>query len=250
MRFGVVAAPDGVLGWFDGDNWIQAQDRAPIDGGEEVQIIRLGREVTSAVTSGLDAGCELVQPSVGLMIDDAEWGYGDAFASTPIAVAAPWDATPHPVAVLEPSSLYVEAARDLLGAIGVDEPDPRFAQLVRIDLEGDGVDEVFGVVERRTDPSGSLIPAEPGDYSVAFVRAVVDEKVETTVLAQWVVVEQEQEGFIQDLVIFRIDAFADADGDGTDELALRTSYYEGSGVGLWDRGTFGFEQVISAGCGA
>lgn len=253
-RFGVVAAREGVLGWWDGNSWVQAQNSAPIEGTESFRVFRVGSEPTDAAGVGLNEGCAIDEPAIGVDLDPdpwaAEFGF-EPFEPSPIALSAPWDGTPHTMTAFAPSDTHAEAASALLLERGVDDPAPKFAQLLRTDVDGDGVNEVFAVAERRSDPSGALIPAPAGDYSIAFVRTVVDDVVDTQVLAEWVVVEQTEEGFIQDLVVHRFDAFLDADGDGTDEVALRSSYYEGSGVTLWDRQGLGpFAAVISTGCGA
>lgn len=253
-RFGVVAAREGVLGWWDGNSWVQAQSSAPIEGTEAFRVFRVGADPTDAVGVGLNEGCAIDEPAVGVDLNPDPWAgdFGfEPFEPSPIALSAPWDATPHTITPFAPSDTHAEAASAILLERGVDDPSPKFAQLLRTDVDGDGVNEVFAVAERRSDPSGALVPAPAGDYSIAFVRTVVDDVVNTQVLAEWVVVEQTEEGFIQDLVVHRFDAFLDADGDGTDEIALRSSYYEGSGVTLWDRqGPGPFAAVISTGCGA
>lgn len=253
-RFGVVVAREGVMGWWDGNRWVQAQDSAPLQGTEQFQVLGIGSEPAAAMGVSLTEGCVLDAPSVGVQLDPDPWGaeFGfEPFEPSPIAIAAPWDATPHPVVAFAPSDTHAEAAIEILTERGIDDPTPTFVQLLRTDIDGDGVNEVFAVVEQRTDQSGALIPAPAGDYSIAFVRTVVDDVVHTQVLAEWIVVDQSEEGFIQDLEVQRFGAFLDADGDGTDEVALRSSYYEGSGVTLWDLAAPGqFEPVISTGCGA
>ncbi len=253
-RFGVVAAREGVLGWWDGNSWVQAQNSAPIEGTEAFRVFRVGSEPSDAVGVGLNEGCAIDEPAIGVDLDPDPWagGFGfEPFEPNPIALSAPWDATPHTMTPFAPSDTHAESASALLLERGVDDPSPKFAQLLRTDVDGDGVNEVFAVAERRSDPSGALVPAPAGDYSIAFVRTVADDVVNTQVLAEWIVVDQTEEGFIQDLVVHRFDAFLDADDDGTDEVALRSSYYEGSGVTLWDRqGTGPFAAVISTGCGA
>lgn len=252
-RFAVVVAVDGALGWFDGNSWVQAQSSVPIQGGETFQVFRVAAPPSAAVAVETNAGCELVQPSIGVTFDPDPWAGGlDIFGPNPVAVSAPWDVAPHGVFPIEVSPEYQEIASALLADIGVDDPEPRFAQLLRTDMDGDGVNEIFAVAERRTDPSGALFGAPPGDYSLAFARVVVGEEVRTFVVAQWVVPEPGEDGFGSDLVVYRFEAFVDADNDDVDEFALRSTYYEGSGVALYDyRGPDdGFVDVISASCGA
>lgn len=252
-RFAVVVSIEGALGWYDGNTWVQAQDSLPVEGGETYQVHRIGAESTQVIGVETDGGCELVQPSIGVRFDPDPFAGGlDIFGPNPIAISAPWDTSPHGAFPIETTPTYQEIASGLLADIGVDDPEPRFAQMLRTDIDGDGVDEVFAVAERRSDPSGALLGAPAGDYSVAFARVVVGEEARTFVLGEWVVSEPDEQGFSSDLVIYRFDAFLDADADGTDELALRTTYYEGSGVALLDYlgPDQGFDDVISAVCGA
>jgi hypothetical protein len=252
-RFAVVVALDGALGWFDGNTWVQAQSSIPIQGGETFQIFGVGRPPAEAVAIDTNDGCELIQPSVGVALDPNPWVSGlEIFGSNPLAVSAPWDVAPHGVFPIQASPEYVRIASELLSDFGVDDPEPRFAQLLRTDMDGDGVDEIFAVAERRSDPSGALFDAPTGDYSLAFARVVVGEEARTFVLASWVVKPPDDNGFGTDLVIYRFDAFVDADDDTVDEFALRSTYYEGSGVALYDyKGPDrGFVDVISAACGA
>jgi hypothetical protein len=248
----VVAAHEGVLGWFDGDNWVQAQTSAPIDGDETFQVFRLGSAPATARGAGLDRGCPVFEEGIGVRLEPSPWPEFDPFSPSGIAVTAGWDASPHAVEALPVTEAYRGIATELLVTRGIDDDAPEFAQLVRADIDGNGVAEVFGVVERRTGQGDALTPAPAGDYSIAFARVVSGEDVETTVLGEWVVVEHEDPDVIQDLVVFRIDALADADGDGVDEVAVRSSYYEGSGIQLfdWQGPDGGFVEVVSAGCGA
>jgi hypothetical protein len=250
----VVASADGVLGWWDGTSWVQAQSAAPVAGGETYQVFRLGSRPRMAVGSAPGLGCDIAG-GVAITLDPAfrmdDAGF-DPFSPHEIAVTASWDATPHPVSDVEPGADLVAAVSQALKGYGIDDPAPSFAQLFAVDIDGDGVDETFGVAERRSDPSGSLIPAPAGDYSLAFAQADGNGSPQLAVLGEYVVVEQPDDTYIQDLVVFRFDAVLDADHDGIDEVALRASYYEGSGVGLWDwRGPdVGFVDVIDSGCGA
>ncbi|MDH4119166.1 MAG: hypothetical protein OEX04_03665 [Acidimicrobiia bacterium] len=249
--FGVVVGQFGALGWWDGSTWVQAQDKLPIDGTGPFRVHRIGSESYEVQGSGLIDGCQLGDPVAGVSLDPDPWeGFPDPFSARPLAVSAPWDTSPHPFETFEAGDAHRQAAVDLLASRGVDDPDPQFVQLFRTDIDSDGVKEVFAVIERRSDPSGTLIPAAPGDYSIAFVRVVVDVEVQTAVLAEWIVAETDDS--FQDLVVYRFDAFFDADGDGTDEVALGLAYYEGAAVSVWDwQGPdLGFVSVISSGCGA
>jgi hypothetical protein len=249
----VVAIADAVLGWWDGTSWVQAQSTVPVFGGETYQVLRLGSDPRTAVGSAPGPGCSLTD-QVAITLDPAfradDSGF-DPFTPHEVAVTASWDVAPHPVSDTEPGADVVAAVSQALSGYGVNDPAPEFVQYFTADIDGDGDAEQFGVAERRSDPSGSLIPAQPGDYSYAFAWVNRGGDRQLATLGEWVVVAQ-PEGSIQDLVVYRFDALLDADADGVDEVAVRTSYYEGSGVSLWDYqgADRGFVDVIDAACGA
>jgi hypothetical protein len=230
---------------------VQARASSPLQGNEHFQVFALGSEPSTATGVGLNAGCQLFESGTGVDLDPDPWASFDLSSANPLAVSASWDASPHPHEELPPSDAYLGVADQLLEARNLEDDDPDFPQLVRTDLDGDGVFEVLGVIERNSSGGESLIPAEPGDYSIAFVRTVEGDEARTHVLFEWVVVgDGGGDEFIQDLVIGRFDALADLDGDGVDEIALRTTYYEGSGVTIHDWDGDAFPDRISVGCGA
>ena len=74
---------------------------------------------------------------------------------------------------------------DGLSSRGLDVASPVIKQVVRTDLEGDGVNEILVVAE---DVSPGFL-FELGDYSILFMRKVVDGVVQTAVLEESVAVD-------------------------------------------------------------
>jgi hypothetical protein len=120
-------------------------------------------------------------------------------------------------------------------------------QVVRADLDGDGTDEVIVVVERLSDPQGLL--ATDGDYSVAFVRQLVNGDVHTAVLSRSIA--SITPGATRYILVARVAAVADLNGDGRMELALQQVYYEGSGTQVFEvqPGTGRLVDILGGGCG-
>ena len=118
------------------------------------------------------------------------------------------------------------------------------------DLDGDGVDEIIVVAERNT--SGSLNPANPGDYSIAFMRKLVEGEVQSAILGSYVVEEPADESWIVALDTYRIAAVADLNGDGRMEIAVNGRYYEGSWTTIYDyiNDDLGPWEVLAVGCGS
>lgn len=243
----LVVADFGALGWWDGASWVQVETGTalPVTGGEDYRVARLGVE---AITTGgaPTVVCEpLENPAVPL--DDPSL-LGEFPGPFGVAVSAPWALTPHAVEEQTDDGSYAGFAADLLATRGLDVAEPIIEQLLRIDLEGDGVDEALVVAEDIADPG---LLAEVGDYSIVFLRKVVDGEVQTAVIADSVVAEV-AEGETPFVLSFGIGAVADLNGDGRMEIVLSSAYYEGAGVEVWEyvNDDLGPVRVIGTGCGA
>ena len=81
-----------------------------------------------------------------------------------IGLAAPWNALPRkPVIADATQSVYVEAVRDFLKARGIADPKVRITRILRVDLDGDGEEEVLisatnYFTEDKSDHSRSAVP--------------------------------------------------------------------------------------------
>ena len=242
----VVAFESGVLGgWEDGVWRLALPGDATNLVGTEFALVRLDEPIIRATADSAEA-CEIVEGNVRIGLP---WpGTTDVLSPPAVAVSGVADPRPRPVTILDPASpaYGAVAAEVVAGVAGVNDDDATIVQLVRTDVEGDGTDEVFGVVERLSDPESLF--AQPGDYSIAFLRRVLpDDTVETLVLRASIATEEEG-AFVQ---VYRASAFLDANGDGRTELALFGRYYEGAGMELFDVGAGHTpEQVLGSGCGA
>ncbi len=241
----VVTAGFGALGWWDGSAWVQVESGTslPLAGGESFQVAFLGLE---AITTG-GAPEEICEPlnNPGVVLDNEEL-LGDFPGPYGVAISASWDIVPHLVEEIEDEDGSNAAfAREVLAGFGLDVPEPPIKQLLRVDLEGDGVNEVIVVAEDVTE---SLF-AEIGDYSIAFLRKTVGGSVQDIVLGESVITDEDQLPFINS---YSIGAVADLSNDGKMEIVLSAAYYEGLGVEVWEYvdDSQGAVMQISQGCGA
>jgi hypothetical protein len=117
-------------------------------------------------------------------------------------------------------------------------------QLYRTDLEGDGVHEVL-VVAEVVSP-GFLL--EPGDYSISFLRKVVQGEVQTAILGDTVVLDEDD----QFAGAHGIGGVADLNGDGKMEIIGNTAYFEGFQVDVWEYvdDELGPLVALQVGCGS
>ena len=61
-----------------------------------------------------------------------------------IAIAAPWNALPRKPKVTDPTQkAYVDAVRDFLETKEIEQPKVKIDNILRVDLDGDGEEEVL-----------------------------------------------------------------------------------------------------------
>ena len=98
-----------------------------------------------------------------------------------IAIAAPWNALPRKPQVTDPTQKsYVDAARNFLKTKGIEQPKVKIDGILRIDLDGDGEEEVLISATNYFSKDESVpIRSPAGSYSTVLLRRVVAGKVET-----------------------------------------------------------------------
>jgi hypothetical protein len=246
---GPVVWRGGVLGWWDGSAWVSAAAGVdPPDDAGGYQILRLDEPISRGTSS---PGMPCLSEMGGIEGPVVDLGpLPEDFGPDRIAVAGVADPVPRPVEVLDPANptyraFAAEAVRTVLG---IDDPTPEVAQVVRGDLDGDGVAEVLVAAQRLTDPN-SLIATE-GDYSLLFLRRVVGGQVATVEIDSSVAVAAENQ--TPYVAVQRVSALADLNGDGRMEAVVDAQYYEGSTMAAYE-----YElqdgrlvEVLSGHCGA
>ena len=245
----MIVGVEGVLGWSVAGEWRTIADGpVPASAGDTYQIIYLDSPVSSVAGSAPSEGCEFVDNSAQIDVGFVVTTWPTAF---PVAVSADWDLIPNELEILgTDSASYKAIASELLAGQSIDDPDPKLTQVIRTDLEGDGIDEILIGAERNA--TGSLNPAAVDDYSILFLRKVVEGDVQTAILAVYVVEEPPGEGFIVALDTLRFSAIADLNGDGRMEIVYTDQYYEGSSTIVLDYvdDDLGPVPVLTVGCGA
>lgn len=161
-----------------------------------------------------------------------------------------WAAMPRvPKRVPVGSAFYAKAVADMLKANGIDDPDVNIEQILRIDLEGDGTSEVLVSASHfaGSENNEPLPSAEPGDYSIVFMRKVVRGEVKTVVLAKEIITEKIEFGAPSK---YSVEGVLDLNGDRVMEVVLNGRYYEGGWSSVYEVKGTDVEEVLSAGCGA
>lgn len=241
----VVASAWGVMGWWDGSTWVAAADHPDVELAATYQMLTLGRAVTEEAISvgeycGVESGGVVPRP-------DLAWGE-PPFPDPAVAVSAGWE-TRVPIDRLDaPSPVHLQAVSEFLSSRGLEVDVPELAQVIVVDLQGDGAADEVVIVAEKIAQAPALF-ASPGDYAVTLVLIEEEGETRTEVLDEWVLVDLDPDE-VPFIVSSRVAAVPDLDGDGAGEIALVSAYYEGSGIQIYDYTPgAGLEAVLGVGCG-
>ena len=171
-----------------------------------------------------------------------------------VAIAASWNALPRKPRVMDTTQqVYVDAARDFLKTKGIDQPKVKIDSILRVDLDGDGEDEVLISATNYFSKDERLPMRSPaGSYSMVFLRRVVAGKVES----QLVEGEFHPKAYVRKEDSFdapnayKVIATLDLDGDGKMEIVVGSNYYEGEAITIYRCDPKKVEALLSVACGA
>jgi hypothetical protein len=167
-----------------------------------------------------------------------------------VGLAASWNALPRkPMITDTTQSVYVNAIRDFLKARGIADPKVRITRILRVDLEGDGEDEVLISATNYFSPGDEALTQapKPGSYSVVILRRVAVGKVQTQFVAGELYSKADASNAPN---IYNIAAVLDLNGDGKLEVIVHSFYYEGGETTIYQCEPDKIEPVLSVECGA
>jgi hypothetical protein len=184
-----------------------------------------------------------------------------SLSSTPekgvIALAAPWNALPRKVQILDATQqVYVDAARDFLKTKGIDEPKVKIESILRVDLDGDGEEEVLiSATNYFEKDDGAPMRSPAGSYSMVLLRRQIAGKVETQLVEGEFYPKAypkaaQEEGRFDAPNAYKVIAVLDLDGDGKMEIVVGSHYYEGEETTIYRCDPKKCDALLSVGCGA
>jgi len=167
-----------------------------------------------------------------------------------VAVGGPWNAVPRRVKIASTGQqVYKEAAAEILKSHGIENPQVILTQVLRVDLDGDGVEEVLvsATNYKRFKPGGRLTPnSRAGDYSLVFLRKEVQGKVVASIIkGEYYPQAKEFNGPNEHRVI----GVLDLNGDGILEIVLSHNHYEGEWVAAYRVEGAKITLLFGMGCG-
>ncbi|MBU4354671.1 MAG: VCBS repeat-containing protein [Proteobacteria bacterium] len=232
-----------LLGGKMNDRWLKPKEMAELlQGGETYRLYTLTRFIGNASgskpeKSGKPGGSpEYVVQMAPLPVPQKEI----------IAIGGQWDALPRVPRRTNPDQVvYKEAVAEVLKKKGLKNPKIKITQVVRIDLDGDGVEEVLITADTYGDKLYRHLQKR-GSYSLVLLRKVINGKVETLVIEEDYFPSPREYG-----VPYRywVGAVLDVDGDGVMEIVLHAMYYEGGWTSVYRVEGNKVEQVLVAGWG-
>jgi hypothetical protein len=245
----IVEVQSGYLfGAISDGKWIKANETAKLIGDETTYrvygLTRALGEAKADKPKPADAPCE--ETLAVSLSPKLEKGV--------IAIAAPWNALPRKPKVIDSTQkAYVDAVRFFLKTKGLDQPKVKIDNILRVDLDGDGEEEVLISATNYFSEDNHVPMRSPaGSYSMVLLRRVVAGKVATQL------VEGEfhpkayvsKEGSFDAPSIYKVIATLDLDGDGKMEIVVGSNYYEGEEATIYRCDPKKIEALLSVSCGA
>ena len=216
----------GLLGGVHKGKWIPATKVAPTL-GKETEFVLVGwRGVEEgAVTLGKKGDAEDVCPDFTRFELELTQDNGVAIGSI-----AKWNFVPRiPTTIDAKNATYKTVVTNFLRKKGIARPVVKIQEAFRVDLEGDGVEEV--ILSATYYKKGLSSAAAVGDYSFVIVRKVVGKVVTDHLLESEFILKKVDFGAPNE---YHISAIADLNGDGKMEIVLNGSYYEGDFAGAFE----------------
>lgn len=142
--------------------------------------------------------------------------------------------------------IYRIAVKDWLIQQGFSDPQVQISRILRVDLEGDGVDEVFISASYFKVPNPQSPLAEFGDYSIVIMRKISGNSILTVpIVADLYHNIQPEPAFP---LTYILNGFIDLNQDGNLEVILDLTRWEGGGMVVYEVKDGNIIRVISEIC--
>lgn len=243
---------DGYLlgGWYGGMWQEPADTAAHIQGGESYRLYSFDGYLCEGTggTVAPDSHEEPYAETVVIRPDMPDKLTDELF----LALSTDWEPQPRKTAVLDNcNDDYRKAVEVVLAEMGFPDAEPSVTQVLKADLEGDGIDEVFiyaqsilpadelASVWQRSGESffvSELTPyvnQERDNYSLLFMRKLVSGQVKNVIFS-WEFYPSGEASQNLCPMVYRMEQLADLNGDGTMEVIVAWRYYEGDGYCVFE----------------
>jgi hypothetical protein len=166
-----------------------------------------------------------------------------------IAFSGNWNPLPRkPKSLDVTQKVYVDLVREFLLEHKLRDPVVHIAQIVKVDLDGDGEDEVLiSATHYQGGDNEPPLASAANTYSFVMLRRVVNGKVKTELVGGECYPKATSDNAPNK---YELGALLDLNGDGKIDIVVRSAYYEGDEVTIYECGKSGRKKVLSIGCGA
>ena len=226
-----------LLGGTENGEWLGPETVLPhLSDGETYQLYSLDgpRESVTGMQPMRDNICPVYWVTTGT----------DFQGSLEVGVTGTWDVTPRLAQEIPTDHAnYVEAVEGWLVGQNISEPAVEISQILRVDIEGDGTEEVLISASHFVEPTGHSV--EYGDYSLVIMRKVVGNSVVTVpIVADYYYQEVEVQFPRTYAPVF----LADLNNDGVLEILVGVKRWEGSGVVVYEVDEANVRKVFETVC--
>lgn|GEM_PF-3931361 len=164
-----------------------------------------------------------------------------------IALKGDWNLFPRKYESLDTDlPQYLALAEEMITGEGIEEPKTALKQVISVDLDGDGTDEVLIAADNTVDEQ--MAEVKKGDNAVLIFRRIVDGQPVDQLVDSYIVTE-DPEYITPYRLLFSVTTCADLDGDGVLEAVVKCWYYEGVTYSVYKLSGNQLEQVASNGVG-
>jgi len=156
-----------------------------------------------------------------------------------------WDPVPNKVEeIFKGNPVYRDVVAAYLKSRGFGSSPVKIEQIYKVDLEGDGADEIVIRATNLTYSENELV-ADKGGYSFVIVRKIVGGAVKNILLAGDFI--DADHGGAENS--YEISSILDLNGDGRMEIIVYGQYYEGAGVSAYSIENGAAKVALETGCG-
>jgi hypothetical protein len=235
-----------LIGGSLGERWLSSEEaRTKLSGGERYQLLSLCGLSSTVQGSKPKSVGDPCPKTLNVLFPDS------SVADEPlVALEAPsWTPIPRKVVHLSgENATYKAAVRQILQQKGLQNPTVKLSQVLRVDLDNDGVDEVLVVATYLGDKENSPPPsAKAGTYSLVLLRKVAGHQIKNIMLREEYHVKK---GEFNAPSEYSIAAVADLNGDGFMEIVVCGRYYEGEWSEVHSIQGLKTQKVLTCGCGS
>lgn len=161
---------------------------------------------------------------------------------------AKWKPMPRiPKRIPAQSVVHKEIVGSFLKRHGVSKPRVKITQAFKIDLDGDGRDEVLMTATNLRDDFFTRL--KPGEYSLVLLRKMTAAGVRDFMVDGNIYKSGEDDSGPKQR--YEVTGIADLNGDGKMEVVIYAEYYEGAGTAAFELrgGKLELINELRAGCG-